>query len=93
MIASRKWGFTALDRTDYVLWKKEGRIELDGSNAKVRPFSLPLFASFASRGAVWGMCGGPVPLEEGGPGRAGRQQRQGARAAVREEGAGGSLGS
>jgi hypothetical protein len=35
VIVSRKWGFTAHDRQDYVQWKKEGRLVDDGSNAKV----------------------------------------------------------
>ncbi|KAK3248915.1 60S ribosomal protein L10 [Cymbomonas tetramitiformis] len=35
IIVSRKWGFTAYDRADYTLWKKEGRLQNDGSNAKL----------------------------------------------------------
>jgi len=35
VIVSRKWGFTAHDRQDFVQWKKEGRLVDDGSNAKL----------------------------------------------------------
>mmetsp|Transcript_11349 Transcript_11349/g.15453 ORF Transcript_11349/g.15453 Transcript_11349/m.15453 type:complete len:234 (-) Transcript_11349:142-843(-) len=35
IIVSRKWGFTDYDRADYVQWKKEGRLDNDGVNAKL----------------------------------------------------------
>jgi len=35
IITSRKWGFTPYDRTDYLAWKKEGRLINDGVNAKL----------------------------------------------------------
>ncbi len=36
IVASRNWGFTPYLRSDYVLWKKEGRLINDGINVKVR---------------------------------------------------------
>lgn len=35
VVVSRNWGFTAFSREDYVLWKKEGRLEADGVNVKL----------------------------------------------------------
>jgi len=35
VIVSRKWGFTPYSKTDYLAWKKEGRLENDGVNAKL----------------------------------------------------------
>ena len=32
---SRNWGFTKFARSDYVAWKKAGRLVNDGVNAKV----------------------------------------------------------
>mmetsp|Transcript_4923 Transcript_4923/g.8533 ORF Transcript_4923/g.8533 Transcript_4923/m.8533 type:complete len:234 (+) Transcript_4923:129-830(+) len=36
IIVSRKWGFTSMDRTDYVKWRKEGRLVNDGVNVKLQ---------------------------------------------------------
>jgi hypothetical protein len=43
VIVSRKWGFTAHDRQDFVQWKKEGRLVDDGSSAKVCVLSLSYY--------------------------------------------------
>ncbi|XP_057778400.1 60S ribosomal protein L10-like isoform X1 [Salvia miltiorrhiza] len=43
IIVSRKWGFTKFNRSDYVRWKSENRIQPDGVNAKVCFLKLQLF--------------------------------------------------
>jgi len=35
VVVSRKWGFTDYDRTDYITWRKAGRLDNDGVNAKL----------------------------------------------------------
>jgi len=35
IIVSKKWGFTSYSRNDYAEWKKEGRLQNDGVNAKL----------------------------------------------------------
>lgn len=42
IIVSRKWGFTPYDRDDYVQWKREGRIKVDGVYARVNPAPVAL---------------------------------------------------
>ena len=36
IVVSRNWGFTRFARSDYVAWKKSGRLINDGVNAKVQ---------------------------------------------------------
>ncbi|XWS29108.1 hypothetical protein CRYUN_Cryun25bG0127700 [Craigia yunnanensis] len=42
IIVCRKWGFTKFSRTDYLQYKSENRIVLDGVNAKLLGCHVPL---------------------------------------------------
>ncbi|KAL8463822.1 hypothetical protein ACS0TY_033678 [Phlomoides rotata] len=42
IIVSRKWGFTKHNRSDYLRWKSENRIQSDGVNAKLLDCHGPL---------------------------------------------------
>merc|ERR1712070_1277963 len=44
IVESTKWGFTKYVREDYVLWKKEGRMQNDGTNAKLLDNHGPIAA-------------------------------------------------
>eukprot|EP00976_Prorocentrum_cordatum_P082680 1184915-Prorocentrum_minimum.AAC.8 len=35
IVVSRKWGFTSMTKSDYIDWRKEGRLLNDGVNAKL----------------------------------------------------------
>lgn len=45
IVVSRNWGFTRFARSDYVAWKKSGRLINDGVNAKVHRGHKGLHAS------------------------------------------------
>mmetsp|Transcript_4605 Transcript_4605/g.16479 ORF Transcript_4605/g.16479 Transcript_4605/m.16479 type:complete len:226 (+) Transcript_4605:64-741(+) len=55
VVTSNKWGFTQITRADYVKWKKEGRLENDGVNAKI----LTCHGSLGDR-AVHKLMDGPA---------------------------------
>ncbi|KAK4778157.1 hypothetical protein SAY87_018344 [Trapa incisa] len=49
IIVSRKWGFTKVNRADYIQWKSENRIVSDGVNAKLLGCHGPLVARQSGR--------------------------------------------